>query len=156
MANVGQSGLFYIQNGGTSLAAFPRDLRRSVLSRIEPRFAIIFSSLLLVSFVTVLILSFFQVSETVSEREIVKIQERYAQLVLNQPKPKPPETKAATKVKTSEKGKTAAEAAKEEVKVDREKETFAARKERQVATAAQRQAVREKVAAAVQTAGGNR
>lgn len=153
MANVGQSGLFYIQNGGTSLAAFPRDLRRSVLSRIEPRFAIIFSSLLLVSFVTVLILSFFQVSETVSEREIVKIQERYAQLVLNQPKPKQPETKAATKVKTSEKGKTAAEAAKEEVKVDREKETFAARKERQVATAAQRQAVREKVAAAVQTAG---
>lgn len=154
MANIGKSGLFYIQNSGEiSLAGFPKDLRRGLLSRIEPRFMIIFSSLLFFAFSTVLTLSFVKVSETVSEKEIVKIQERYAQLVLNQPKAKPPETKAATKAKTAEKGKSAAEAAKEEAKVDREKETFVARKERQVATAAQRQAVREKVAAAVQTAG---
>jgi TonB family protein len=155
MADVGQSGLFYIQNaGGISLTAFPRDLRRSLLSRIDPRFTIIFSSLLVVSFVTVLILSTFKVSETVSDKEIMKIQERYAQLVLNQPKPKPPEVKAEAKAKTSDKGKAAAkEAQKEEVKVDREKETFVQRKERQEATREQRQAVREKVRAAVQTAG---
>lgn len=154
MANVGQSGLFYIQHAGDiSLAVFPRDLRRSILSRIEPRFAIIFGSLLLVSFVSVSVLSFFKVSETVSDKEIVKIQERYAQLVLNQPKPKPPEAKAAAKAKTSDKGKTAAQSAQKEVKADREKETFVQRKERQEATREQRQAVREKVKAAIQTAG---
>ena len=155
MADVGQSGLFYIHNAGEiSLTAFPRDLRRSVLSRLDPRFTIIFSSLLLVAFVTVLILSTFKVSETVSDKEIVKIQERYAQLVLNQPKPKIPVAKAEEKAKTSDKGKTAAkEAQKEEVKVDREKETFVQRKERQEATREQRQAVREKVKAAIQTAG---
>jgi TonB family protein len=154
MANVGQSGLFYIRNAGeVSLAVFPKDLRRSILSRIDPRFTIIFSSLLFVSFVTVLILSFFQVSETVSDKEIAKIQERYAQLVLNQPKPKPPEAKAEVKAKTSDKGKTAAQEAQKEVKADREKETFVKRKERQEATREQRQAVREKVKAAIQTAG---
>jgi TonB family protein len=155
MANVSQSGLFYIHNAGEiSLKVFPRDLRRGILSRIEPRFAIIFSSLLAVSAVTVLILSTFKVAETVSDKEISKIQERYAQLVLNQPKPKPPEVKVEEKAKTADKGKTGAqEAQKEEVKVDREKETFVQRKERQEASREQRQAVREKVKAAVQTAG---
>jgi TonB family protein len=155
MANAGQSGLFYLHNAGEiSLKAFPQDLRRSLISRLDPRFAIIFGSLFLVAFISVSILSSVKISDTVSEKEITKIQERYAQLVLNQPKPKPPEVKAEDKSKANETGKVAEKGAvKEEVKVDREKETFVQRKERAEATKEQRQAVRQRVAAAVQTAG---
>ena len=156
MANLGQSGLFYLHNAGevSVLKAFPQDLRRTLISRIEPRFAIIFGSLFLVAFITVAILSSVKITETVSEKEIVKIQERYAQLVLNQPKPKPPEEKKAEKGKAAETGKAAEkEVPKEEAKVDHEKETFVQRKERAEATREQRQAVRQRVAAAVQTAG---
>jgi TonB family protein len=154
MANVGQSGLFYLHNAGEiSLKVFPKDLRRSMLSRIDPRFSLIFGSLLLVAFVIVSILASLKVSENVSDREIVKIQERYAQLVLNQPKPKAPEVKKEEKGKAVEAGKAAEKEAPKEAKVDREKETFVQRKERQEATREQRQAVRERVAAAVQTAG---
>jgi TonB family protein len=155
MANLGQSGFLYFQDvGGISLKVFPKDLRRSIFSRIDPRFTIIFFSLLFIASVTVLVLASFKVSETVSDKEIVKIQERYAQLVLNQPKPKPPEVKVEEKAKIADKGKTGAQdAQKEEVKVDREKETFVQRKERQEATREQRQVVREQVKAAVQSAG---
>jgi TonB family protein len=155
MANVGQSGLFYLHNAGEiSLAAFPKDLRRTLLSRVDPRFSLIFGSLLLVAFVIVSILASFKVTENVSDREIVKIQERYAQLVLNQPKTKPPEVKKEEKGRATETGKVAGkEAQKEAVKVDRERETFVQRKGRQEATREERQAVRERVQAAVQTAG---
>jgi TonB family protein len=155
MANVGQSGLFYMQSAnGITLQVFPRDLRRNLLSRVEPRFTIIFGSLFLVAFVAVAYLSSLKVTESVSEKDIVKIQERYAQLVLNQPKAKPPEVKKADKGKgTAEAGKTAAKEAPKEAKVDRERETFADRHARQEATREQRQAVRQRVAAAVQTAG---
>jgi TonB family protein len=138
-----------------ALSSFPRQFRRTLLSRIDPRFVIIFGSLFLVAFVTVGLLSQRKITEVVSDKEITKIQERYAQLVLNQPKPKPPEVKKEEKVKeTSKKStETAEEQKPEEVKVDREKETFVQRQKRQEATREQRQAVREKVKAAIQTAG---
>ena len=155
MANTGNSGLFYIHNPGEiTLKVFPQDLRKSLLSRIDPRFTGIFGALFIVAFVTVSILSSVKLKETVSEKDIVKIQERYAQLVLNQPKPKPQEVKQEEKGKAAETGKVAEkEAPKEETKVDHEKETFVERKERAEASKEQRQAVRQRVAAAVQTAG---
>ncbi len=155
MANAGQSGLFFIQGaGGAALQVFPKDLRRNLLSRVEPRFTIIFGSFFLVAFVTVSILSSVKVTETVNEKDIAKIQERYAQLVLNQPKAKPPEVKKAEKgAGTAETGKTAAKETAKTAKVDHEKETFADRHARQEATREERQAVRQRVAAAVQTAG---
>jgi|WetSurMetagenome_2_1015567.scaffolds.fasta_scaffold02431_5 TonB family protein len=155
MAGTGQSGLFYLQNaGGIALQSFPKDLRRSLLSRIEPRFTIIFGSLFLAAFVAVSLLSSVKVTETVNDKQIAKIQERYAQLVLNQPKAKPPEEKKEEKSKVgAESGRTAAKEAPKEAKVDREKESFAARHARQEATREERQAVRQRVAAAVQTAG---
>jgi TonB family protein len=137
------------------LSSFPKEFRRNLMSRIEPRFVITFGCLFLVAFVTVGLLSQRKVNEAVSDKEIVKIQERYAQLVLNQPKPKPPEVKKEEKVKeTNKKSAEAAEEQKpEEVKVDREKETFVQRQKRQEDTREQRQAVREKVRAAVASAG---
>jgi protein TonB len=156
MATGAPSGIFFMNQGGTgALASFPKEFRRNLLSRIEPRFTVIFGSLFLVAFVTVSILSQRKVTDTVSDKEIVKIQERYAQLVLNQPKPKPPEVKKEEKAKESRQ-KTAeatGEQKEEEVKVDREKETFVQRQKRQEATREQRQAVREKVKAAVASAG---
>jgi TonB family protein len=156
MTNIGKSGLFYIHGiGEISYKPFPKELRRALFSRVEPRFLGIFLSLFIVSFFSVSILSNFKVKETVSEKDIIKIQERYAQLVLNQPKPKPPEVKVEQKVKTAEKGKSQSEeiGKKEEIKVDREKETFVQRKERREATREQRTIVREKVKAAIQTTG---
>ncbi len=137
------------------LGNFPKEYKRNLLSRIEPRFAIIFGSLLLFAFVTVSILSQRKINTTVSEQEIVKIQERYAQLVLNQPKPKPPEVKKEEKAveATQKTQETATETKEEEVKVDREKETFVQRQQRQEATKEQRQVAREKVKAAIQSAG---
>jgi periplasmic protein TonB len=151
------SGIFFMNQvvDAGALAAFPKQFRRSLISRIEPRFAITFASLFLIAFVTVGLLSQRKVTEAVSDREIVKIQERYAQLVLNQPAPKPPEVKKEEKAKeTTKKGAEVAEEQKpEEVKVDREKETFVQRQKRQEDTREQRQAVREKVKAAIATAG---
>jgi TonB family protein len=138
-----------------SVGSFPKQYKRTMLSRLDPRFAIIFGALLLVFGSIVGILSQRKVNETVSQQEIVKIQERYAQLVLNQPKPKAPEVKKEEKVKETANKKTEAapEEKGEEVKVDREKETFVQRQKRQEDTKVQRQVVREKVKAAISNAG---
>jgi len=150
-------GTFVLNNAasaGVALKSFPREFKRNFASQIDPRFTMIFGILFLFFFVTVAILSQRKVSDTVSQQEIVKIQERYAQLVLNQPKPKPPEVKPVEKVKeNTEKVEEKKEEKPEEEKVDREKETFVQRQKRQEATREQRQAVREQVKAAVSTAG---
>lgn len=158
MASRAPSGIYFMNQasaGTGALSSFPKQFRRNLASRIEPRFLTIFGILFLIAFFTVGLLSQRKVNEVVSDKEITKIQERYAQLVLNQPKPKPVEVKKEEKVKeTVKKGPEATEEAKpEEVKVDREKETFVQRKERQEATREQRQQVREKVKAAIATAG---
>jgi TonB family protein len=154
-ANQSGSGIFYFQHTGDgTLKVFPKEYRRALLSRIEPRFALIFGGLFLFFFISVSILSQIKVVETVSDKQILKIQERYAQLVLNQPKPKPPEVKVEEKAAAKETGKAEAGAGKkEEVKIDREKETFVQRHQRQEASREQRQVVRERVKAAIQSAG---
>jgi TonB family protein len=150
-----RSGIFYFKETGL-IGPFPRDLRRGLMSRIDPRFAMIFFSLFLVGTVTVGLLSRVKLKvETYSEKEILKIQERYAQLVLNQPKPKVEEpTEKADKAKVDKAGaQKKAEVKKEEVKVDREKESFVQREQRREETRATREQVRKQVTKQVMSAG---
>jgi TonB family protein len=140
MANLNQSGIFYFQNQGAVAAVrdFPQDLRRNLLSRFEPRFTAIFGGLCLVAFVVVGILSHQKVAETTSAKDIQRIQERYAQLVLNQPKPKVEEVKKEEKAKVRETGTETKGEAKEETKVDRSKETYVEKQKRREATGEER------------------
>ena len=134
------------------LKRFPQELRSKPLSRLEPRFTILFIGLFLLIGGVVFVLSLRKVSQTFSEKQILKIQERYASIVLNQPKPvvQP----KVEKVKTAAQGKEEAAAAKkEEVKIDREKESFSAKQVRKVESQAQRQMERAKVAQQVQSTG---
>jgi TonB family protein len=131
---------------------FPRELRSKPLSRLEPRFTLLFA----VSFVffggIVFALSLRKISETATDKQILKIQERYASIVLNQPKPA--EAPKVKEVKKAAKGgEEAAGAKKEDAKIDREKESFSAKQVRKAESTVQRQAVRAKVAQQVQSTG---
>jgi TonB family protein len=131
---------------------FPSELRSKPLSRLEPRFTMLFVGSLIFFGGIVFTLSFRKVTETVTDKQILKIQERYASIVLNQPKPV--EAPKAKEVKTAAPAKEEAAAQKkEETKVDREKESFTAKQERKAETQVQRQAVRAKVAQQVQSTG---
>jgi TonB family protein len=151
------SGIFHTGNVGKA-GGFPKKLRRSPLSRLEPRFTGLFGGLLIVVGVTIFILSNVKIKEEAySEKAMQKIQERYAQLVLNQPKPKVEEVekKEAAKIEKSsaESKAKGEEVKKEEVKVDREKESFVQREQRKEATREVREKVREQVKAQVMSSG---
>ena len=150
-----KTGIFFLQqSAATSPGFFPRELRSRTLSRIEPRFTFLFLGSLIFFGGIIFILSFRKVSETISDKQILKIQERYASIVLNQPKPKAVEEKKTVKeVPTASAQETAATQKKEEVKVDREKESFAEKQERKAESRVERQAVREKVKQQVSSAG---
>jgi len=150
-----KTGIFQFQHTAVATAPsyFPRELRSRTLSRIEPRFTLIFIVSLLFFGGIVFVLSFRKVTETVSEKQILKIQERYASIVLNQPKPKAVEEKKKVEVKTTAAKEEAAAEKKEEVKVDREKESYAEKQERKAESRVERQAVREKVKQQVSSSG---
>jgi TonB family protein len=150
-----QTGIFFVQHNVASVSAsFPRELRSKLFSHLEPRFTSLFLGLLVVLGGTVLIISLRKLPDTVSENQILKIQERYASIVLNQPKPKPKEVEKAKEVKTASTAKEeAAPEKKEEVKVDREKESYTAKQARKAETRVEREAVRQKVAQQVQSSG---
>ena len=135
-----KTGVFYINPAASgALPEFPREYRKRPFSQIDRRFAL----LVLICFVVVagptMFLSTRQPSEELTEKEIQKIQERYAQLVLNQEKPEEEE---------EDEGKGAGEAKqekKEEEEVDREKESFAEKKARKEATSEERRARRQQI-----------
>lgn len=148
-----QSGIFYFKQSGP-LTAFPQDLRRSLLSRIEPRFLSIFCGLLIFFIVAVWILSHQKIAETAyTETEILKIQERYAQLVLNQPKEKAEEKveKVSRPVKEAEQQK--AEGEETEVTVDRKKESVVEKQQRKEASSEDRRKKRDVIKQQLQSAG---
>jgi TonB family protein len=85
-----------------------------------------------------------------------KIQERYAQLVLNQPKPKAEEVEVKEVARVEKVGKETrakVEEEEEKVKVDRGKESFVQRQERREATRQVRAKVREQVKQQVMSSG---
>jgi TonB family protein len=145
------NGLYIMQ---PALAAaggkFPSELRGKLLNSIEPKFTMLFFGLLFVIGTTVLLLSLRKVPDTMSDKQILKIQERYASIVLNQPKPKPVEQKVEEQ---QVKKATETSAEKKEEKIDREKETFQEKQARKEEKKVERQAVREKVKQQVQSAG---
>jgi TonB family protein len=154
MANLNQSGIFYFQNqGAIAVKDFPQDLRRNLLSRIEPRFTGIFAGLMAVAFIVVVILSHQKLSETVTAKDIQRIQERYAQLVLNQPKPKVEEVKKPEKVKVQQGTSETKGEAKEETKVDRGKETYVEKQKRREATVEERRQKRDAISKQIASAG---
>jgi TonB family protein len=149
------TGIFFTGHAGLA-GSFPKRLRRSPLSRLEPRFTGLFGALLIVIGVTMFILSNIKIKEEAySEKAMQKIQERYAQLVLNQPKPKvEAEKKEVARVeKNARESNAKTEEKKEEVKVDREKESFVQREQRKESTRQVREKVREQVKAQVMSSG---
>jgi len=107
-------------------------------------------------------LSFIPVKETVSDKEILRIQERYAQLVLNQPKPKVTKEKklaeeeagareAAARKAKEEAAKKAAE--EEAAKKAKKEESFEDKQRRREETRRQREAKREMVKQQVRASG---
>jgi TonB family protein len=155
MAPQNQSGLYVMQQGNTSNTAFPKKYRRGLFSQLERRFLIIFGSLIVIFYTTVGLMSvFIKESAAPSEKEILKIQERYARLVLNQPKP---EVKKVDEGKVTSSKVETKESEKEEVtdkpKVEREKETFVEKQKRKESGVEERRQVREQVSKQIQSSG---
>jgi TonB family protein len=150
-----QSAIALGHEAGGGLNSFPRECRRTLASQFDPHFSAIFGALLVIAFCIVWVVSHQKIDETVSAKGIEKIQERYAQLVLNQPKPKIAKPLTKEKVEASRpKEQAATEAAPEKAApVDREKETFVERTQRREASRMQREAVREQVTQQVRNSG---
>jgi TonB family protein len=146
---VERTGIFYLQPGapaGTS--AFPADLRARMASRLEGRFVMLFAGLLFVIGGLVFALSLRKTTDVISDKQIMRIQERYASIVLNQPKPKVEEKPKAGPTgtqQTADKG--------EKPKVDRSKESVADRTKRFQATREDRARTLAKIGKEVQSAG---
>lgn len=151
-------GIVFAQSGGTVPVGggiFPKEFRRGLFGRFDRRFTLLLLICGAVCFTTVAILSVKKPSQTVSDKEITQIQERYARLVLNQPKPVI-EEKAEEVAEKETVGSAKAEEKEEksdEVTVDRAKETFVEKEKRKESGAEQRRIRREQAAKEVQSAG---
>ncbi|MBN1602444.1 MAG: TonB family protein [Chitinispirillaceae bacterium] len=156
MANEQNSIVFSgTQGKSLGMSAFPREFNRTIYSRFDKRFAIILASCAVVIFSIFGILSMQKPQTEVSEKEIIKIQERYARLVLNQPKTEIKKVEETTTTVT--KTKTVEEKKEEEIvekpKIEREKETFVEKQKRKESGEEQRRQAREEVAKQIQSSG---
>jgi len=136
-------------------ASFPKEFRSGLFGRFDRKFSIFLIVCMVLVFTSVWVLSLRKPPETISEKEITKIQERYARLVLNQPEAKiePKVAEVRQTVVEKEAPVKKEEVKKEEVKVDREKETFADKKVRKESGSEQRRQVREQNVRQIQSAG---
>jgi TonB family protein len=142
-----QTGVFYLHaDGEQPLRAFPREYRRRFLSNLDRNFVVLWAGCAFVMGGAALGFSLRDLPEEASEKEILKIQERYAQLVLNQPKPKP--KKEERRAASDDAGQ-----AKKEDKIDRKKESYAEKAERRARTREERQARRDAISEEVGSAG---
>lgn len=135
---------------------FPAELRRSLLRQFDRRFAVIVAIVGGVLGTFTLIMSLLPVRETVTDEEILRIQERYAKLVLDQklPEPRPAVEQKLEQTSVPKPGETVQEEEKEKrQRVDREKETVAQRRQRKAQSSSQRAQRREKIAREVQSSG---
>lgn len=140
------------------LQQFPKELRGNFVKQFDRLFVTVWIVSAVVFGTVFLIMSLRPLPETVSEKEILKIQERYAQLVLRKPV-KEVEQAIKQQVETSVKKEAAESIKKEEVevkeeeKIDRKKESVTQRTHRKEATRQQRLEKREAVKQQVRSAG---
>jgi TonB family protein len=138
---------------------FPAELKSNIIRTFDRTFTWILGGCILVVFGLTFTFSMQKPSDEVSEKEIIQIQERYAQLVLNQPKPKIEEEKkaesdAAAAAMRRKKEMEAAKVAAEQEKPEQQKqESIEDRQRRREDTREQRQVKREAVRRKVQSAG---
>lgn len=148
-----QTGIFYMNGRSTApLREFPREFRGGFLRQLDTRFLLILGICAVVLGSITLILSLRPPKE-ISQKEILQIQERYAQLVLNQPIK---EEEPAEEVETSTAETTVDDGPKEEKveeKVDREKESFVEKQERKEANREERQRKRDQIKQQVRSTG---
>ncbi len=155
MATAQQTGLFFM--GATPQAAlkdFPVKFNGSLFKQLDTPFLIILAVCSIIAVSTFVVLAFRPLPETMSEKEILKIQERYAQLILNQPKKQVKE--AVEKVKTpaeSAKEETEGEEEEEKVKIDRKKESVVEKQQRKRATSEDRRRKRDEIKRQLQSEG---
>ncbi len=140
---------------GTSYE-FPKELRRSFLRRFDRRFTTIVAIVGTVLGIFTLVMSMLPVRQEATQEEILKIQERYAKLVLDQQLPKPEvkinESTARTFAPKPVEKKMEEEN-RESREVDREKESVAQRRTRKAQTSEQRAQRRDMIAKQVQSSG---
>ncbi|MBN1983951.1 MAG: TonB family protein [Chitinivibrionales bacterium] len=156
MAQVQQTGIFFGATATVSLGDFPRQLRGGFTRHLDRRFLVILSSVAVVIVASVGFSAFRSIPETVTNEQILKVQERYATLVLNQPKKQVTET--IQKMQLPPKAtplpqKKEDMAKKESAPVDRKNESMVERTQRKEATVAQRKQVRQEIQKQVQTSG---
>ncbi|NLE02395.1 MAG: energy transducer TonB [Fibrobacter sp.] len=139
----------------TSPKSFSKEFRKGFFSKIDPVFTIILIICAVIIFGIFGVLSLKEPSVTVSEQEIVKIQERYARLVLNQPKPQVEQVnKSSDKPHEEVVKKTPQEEEKKEApQINREKESFVEKQQRKAAGVEERRQKRAQVAQQIQSAG---
>jgi TonB family protein len=146
-----QTGVFYANKAAAGASKpFPMQYRRRFGKYFDRQFTILLVVCGLVLGLPVLLLSYREPTGDLSDKEIKRIQERYAQLVLNQPKPEPAEedTKGSGRVQEQAKEDT-----KEEEKIDRAKESVADKQARRERTREDRQRRREQISKEVGSAG---
>ena len=147
MAAKNQTGIFYVDAPTDAVAkVFPKQFSNSLFSQLDRKFLTILSISGAILFTIFFILSLRPLPEKMSEKEILKIQERYAKLVLNKPVKK-------KEVKEVEVKKSGSEKAEEKVKVDRKNESVEARTERKAATSVQRQQKRAAISKQIASTG---
>ncbi|NLG17754.1 MAG: energy transducer TonB [Fibrobacter sp.] len=147
-----QTGIFFLDLNQSS-KPFPKEFNKGLFSRFETRFLTILILCGVIIFTSIGLLSLKKPSTMVSEKEISRIQERYARLVLNQPKPREEEKEKKTISSVQKTAEVKQEEKKEEVKVDREKETFVDKQKRKEAGSELRRQQRQEVAEQVKNAG---
>jgi TonB family protein len=131
---------------------FPRELRSGVIRSMDKQFSFVLLGTVLVVFPFVYLLSKRPVSSVVTQSQVAQIQERYARLVLNQPKPEPPK-KEAVQARRAEKAEEAGAAGRERTTAGRETESLAQRTERRERTSEQRAVRRQQITRQIASVG---
>ena len=143
-----QTGIFYVDASKDAIRkVFPKQFEHSFFSQLDRKFITILSISGVLLFTLFFILSLRPLPEKMSEKEILKIQERYAKLVLN----KPVKKKKVKEVKVKDIGPKEVE--KEKIEVDRKNESVEQRQERKAASSEQRQAKRAAISKQIATTG---
>jgi TonB family protein len=148
-----QTGLFFMgANPQGTIKEFPAKYNSKFAQQIDLSFLIILGICSLFLIGTFFTLSLRPLPE-VSEQEILKIQERYAKLVLNQPKKEVEEAvkKAEAPVQTQKKEEVKEE--KKEDKIDRKNESVVEKEQRKEDTKVERKKKREEIKKRVQASG---